>query len=72
MMLFVHITSACDSRNDVMCTQHIIVMISKMMSCAHIAPGLRFEDFYSLHDIMVMIQETISYTHMTSGLLFHR
>ena len=39
MMLFVHITSAYDSKNDVMCTRHI-AMILKMMSCAHVAPGL--------------------------------
>ena len=49
MMLFVHITSTYDSRNDVMCTQHIIVMIPKTMSCAHIAPGLRFELIFILY-----------------------
>ena len=71
MMLFVHITSAYDSKNDVMCTQHISYDSKDDVMCTRRTRVMIWVDFYSLHDIMVMVQETISCVHVTSGLWFH-
>ena len=59
------------SRNDLMCTHNIRVMIPYMISCVHIAPCLWLrDDFISQHNSIVMIcydlNRTIESSHESS------